>query len=122
MQAAERGLTSLKYFCEDAPQYHVVAAGSLLGMGLHSQVSFPVGKVNFLDMRPLSFREFLRAMNEGQLVETLLKGDWETISVFHQKLVEYLKTYLYVGGMPEVVKLTSRPMTSAKCARCNGKY
>lgn len=104
VQAAERGLTSLKYFCEDAPQYHVVAAGSLLGMGLHSQVSFPVGKVNFLDMRPLSFREFLRAMNEGQLVETLLKGDWETISVFHQKLVEYLKTYLYVGGMPEVVK------------------
>lgn len=65
VQAAERGLTSLKYFCEDAPQYHVVAAGSLLGMGLHSQVSFPVGKVNFLDMRPLSFREFLRAMNEG---------------------------------------------------------
>lgn len=104
VQAAERGLTSLKYFCEDAPQYHVVAAGSLLGMGLHSQVSFPVGKVNFLDMRPLSFREFLRAMNEGQLVETLLKGDWEIISVFHQKLVEYLKTYLYVGGMPEVVK------------------
>lgn len=104
VQAAERGLTSLKYFCEDAPQYHVVAAGSLLGMGLHSQVSFPVGKVNFLDMRPLSFWEFLRAMNEGQLVETLLKGDWEIISVFHQKLVEYLKTYLYVGGMPEVVK------------------
>lgn len=103
VQAAERGLTSLKYFCEDAPQYHVVAAGSLLGMGLHSQISFPVGKVNFLDMRPLSFGEFLRAMNEGQLVETLLKGDWETLSVFHQKLVEYLKTYLYVGGMPEVV-------------------
>ena len=66
VQAAERGLTSLKYFCEDAPQYHIVAAGSLLGMGLHSQVSFPVGKVNFLDLRPLSFSEFLRAMNQEQ--------------------------------------------------------
>lgn len=104
VQAAERGLTSLKYFCENAPQYHIVAAGSLLGMGLHSQVSFPVGKVNFMDLRPLSFYEFLRAMNEGFLVETLLKGDWKTVSIFHQKLIEYLKTYLYVGGMPEVVE------------------
>ena len=94
VQAAERGLTSLKYFCEDAPQYHIVAAGSLLGMGLHSQVSFPVGKVNFLDLRPLSFSEFLRAMNQEQLVDVLLKGDWETISIFHQRLVENLKTYL----------------------------
>lgn len=104
VQAAERGLTSLKYFCENAPQYHIVAAGSLLGMGLHSQVSFPVGKVNFMDLRPLSFYEFLRAMNEGFLVEALLKGDWKTVSIFHQKLIEYLKTYLYVGGMPEVVE------------------
>lgn len=104
VQAAERGLTSLKYFCENAPQYHIVAAGSLLGMGLHSQVSFPVGKVNFMDLRPLSFYEFLRAMNEGFLVEALMKGDWKTVSIFHQKLIEYLKTYLYVGGMPEVVE------------------
>lgn len=104
VQAAERGLTSLKYFCENAPQYHIVAAGSLLGMGLHSQVSFPVGKVNFMDLRPLSFYEFLRAMNEGLLVEALMKGDWKTVSIFHQKLIEYLKTYLYVGGMPEVVE------------------
>lgn len=104
VQAAERGLTSLKYFCENAPQYHIVAAGSLLGMGFHSQVSFPVGKVNFMDLRPLSFYEFLRAMNEGFLVEALLKGDWKTVSIFHQKLIEYLKTYLYVGGMPEVVE------------------
>lgn len=104
IQAAERGLTSLKYFCEEAPQYHVVAAGSLLGMGLHSQISFPVGKVNFMDLRPLSFYEFLQAMREEQLVEVLLRGDWKTVSVFHQKLAEYLKTYLYVGGMPEVVE------------------
>lgn len=104
VQAATRGLTSLKYFCEEAPQYHIIAAGSLLGMGLHSQVSFPVGKVNFIDLRPLSFYEFLRAMNEGQLVDVLLKGDWKTIAIFHQKLTEYLKTYLYVGGMPEVIE------------------
>lgn len=104
IQAAERGLTSLKYFCEEAPQYHIITAGSLLGMGLHSQVSFPVGKVNFMDLRPLSFYEFLQAMNEVQLVEVLWKGDWKTVSLFHQKLTEYLKTYLYVGGMPEVVQ------------------
>lgn len=103
IQAAERGLTSLKYFCEEAPQYHIVAAGSLLGMGLHSQISFPVGKVNFMDLRPLSFYEYLRAMGEAQMVETLEKGDWQTVSVFHEELVEYLKTYYYIGGMPEVV-------------------
>lgn len=103
IQTAERGLTSLKYFCENAPQYHVIAAGSLLGMGLHTQVSFPVGKVNFIDLRPLSFCEFLGAINEKRLADALLDKDWRTLSVFHQKLIEYLKTYLYVGGMPEVV-------------------
>lgn len=104
IQAVERGLTSLKYFCENAPQYHLVAAGSLLGMGLHSQVSFPVGKVNFLDLRPLSFFEFLLANEEGMLLDSLQKSDWQTISLFHEKLVEYLRIYLYVGGMPEAVQ------------------
>lgn len=104
IQAAERGLTSLKYFCEEAPQYHIVAAGSLLGMGLHSRVSFPVGKVNFMDLRPLSFYEFLRALGEGFMVDALLGKEWKTISVFHTKLTEYLKTYFYVGGMPEVTE------------------
>lgn len=103
IQAVERGLTSLKYFCEEAPQYHIVAAGSLLGMGLHAKVSFPVGKVNFMDLRPLSFYEFLRALNENLLVDSLLRKEWDTISVFHHKLVELLKIYFYVGGMPEVV-------------------
>lgn len=112
----------MKYFCEDAPQYHIVAAGSLLGMGLHSQVSFPVGKVNFLDLRPLSFSEFLRAMNQEQLVDVLLKGDWETISIFHQRLVENLKTYLYVGGMPEVVETYLHTNDFSECAKCNGRY
>ncbi|NWJ50295.1 MAG: ATP-binding protein [Bacteroidetes bacterium] len=103
IQSAERGITSLKYFCERAPQYHVVAAGSLLGMGLHSQVSFPVGKVDFLDLRPLSFSEFLLSQNEKALVEVLKSKDWGVISVFAAKLREYLRYYFYVGGMPEVV-------------------
>jgi predicted AAA+ superfamily ATPase len=103
IQAAERGLTSLKYFCENAPDYHVVAAGSLLGMGLHSRVSFPVGKVDFLDLRPLSFSEFLLSLNESALADALNANKWDIISVFDAKLREYLRYYLYVGGMPEVV-------------------
>jgi predicted AAA+ superfamily ATPase len=103
IQSAERGVTSLKYFCENAPQYHVIAAGSLLGMGLHSQVSFPVGKVDFLDLRPLSFYEFLYSLNESALVDALKAKNWGVISVFTEKLKEYLRYYFYVGGMPEVV-------------------
>jgi uncharacterized protein len=103
IQSAERGVTSLKYFCENAPQYHVIAAGSLLGMGLHSQVSFPVGKVDFLDLRPLSFYEFLLSLNESGLVDALKAKNWSVVSVFTEKLKEYLRYYFYVGGMPEVV-------------------
>ncbi|MDD4226613.1 MAG: ATP-binding protein [Mariniphaga sp.] len=103
IQSAERGVTSLKYFCENAPQYHVIAAGSLLGMGLHSQVSFPVGKVDFLDLRPLSFYEFLLSLNESALVDALIAKNWDVVSVFAEKLKEYLRYYFYVGGMPEVV-------------------
>ena len=103
IQSAERGVTSLKYFCEKAPQFHVVAAGSLLGMGLHSQVSFPVGKVDFLDLRPLSFSEFLLSLNESALVDALKAKNWSVVSIFTEKLKEYLRYYFYVGGMPEVV-------------------
>lgn len=103
IQSAERGVTSLKYFCENAPQYHIIAAGSLLGMGLHSQFSFPVGKVDFLDLRPLSFNEFLLSLNESALVDALISNNWSVISIFTGKLKEYLRYYLYVGGMPEVV-------------------
>ncbi len=103
IQSAERGITSLKYFCENAPQYHVIAAGSLLGMGLHSSISFPVGKVDFMDLRPLSFAEFLFSMGETALVEALRKKEWNIISIFTEKLKEYLRYYFYVGGMPEVV-------------------
>ncbi|MDR0737851.1 MAG: ATP-binding protein [Prevotellaceae bacterium] len=101
IQSAERGITSLKYFCEHAPQYHVIAAGSLLGMNLHRHVSFPVGKVDFMDLRPLSFSEFLLALGEEQLNTILGAGKWDILSVFTDKLKEYLRYYFYVGGMPE---------------------
>jgi predicted AAA+ superfamily ATPase len=108
IQSAERGITSLKYFCEKAPQFHVIAAGSLLGMGLHSHVSFPVGKVDFLDLRPLSFSEFLLSQNEKALVDALKSRDWGVVSIFTEKLNEYLRYYLYIGGMPEVVDAFSK--------------
>lgn len=104
VQEAERGLTSLKYFCEEAPEYHIIAAGSLLGMGLHSKISFPVGKVSFIDLRPLSFYEFMEAIGENLLLQELKQKNWKTVSLFHNKLITMLKTYFYVGGMPEVVK------------------
>ncbi len=107
IQSAENGITSLKYFSENAPQYYLIAAGSLLGMGLHSKVSFPVGKVDFMDLRPMSFTEFLMALKEDGLAESIRENDWATLSLFHIKLIEYLKYYLYVGGMPEVVKVFS---------------
>ena len=105
IQAAEKGLTSLKYFCENAPEYYVVAAGSLLGMGLHSNLSFPVGKVNFLDLRPMSFSEFLSALGEESLAGAITKQDWNILPVFHGKSNEYLRYYFFTGGMPEVVKV-----------------
>lgn len=104
IQSAPRGLTSLKYFCEDAPQYHVIAAGSLLGMGLHANISFPVGKVNFIDMHPLTFFEFLCAMGEEMIANAIHSKQWDALYPFESKLREYLKTYFYVGGMPEVVQ------------------
>ncbi|MDR0981996.1 MAG: ATP-binding protein [Culturomica sp.] len=103
IQAAEGGITSLKYFCENAPQYHVIAAGSLLGMGLHSRISYPVGKVDFMDLRPISYNEFLISLGEANLADALKARDWSVIGIFAEKLKEYLRYYLYVGGMPEVV-------------------
>ena len=103
IQSAQKGLTSLKYFCENAPQYHVVASDSLLGMNLHNKVSFPVGKVDFLYLYPMSFYEFLLAMGETGLAQILENKQWELLPVFTSKFKEYLKYYFYIGGMPEVV-------------------
>lgn len=103
IQEAPKGLTALKYFYEKAPEYSILAAGSLLGISMHEAVSFPVGKVEFMDLYPLSFREFLNALGQSQLVTVLEKEDWELMSLFHNKLIEYLKIYYFVGGMPGVV-------------------
>lgn len=104
IQAARGGLTSLKYFYEDAPQYAIVAAGSLLGIALHAGLSFPVGKVSFLDLAPLSFFEFLHAAKKDMLCEAIRNGQWDILAPFHEDLLALLRNYLFVGGMPEVVK------------------
>lgn len=103
VQEVPKALTALKYFDEDAPQYHIICAGSLLGVALHQGTSFPVGKVEFLDLYPLSFFEFMMAMGKGQFVELLKMGDFKMASTFKQEYMDLLKHYHYVGGMPEVV-------------------
>lgn len=103
VQEVPKALTSLKYFNENAPQYQIVCACSLLGVALHQGTSFPVGKVEFLDLFPLSFFEFMQAMGKGQYVELLEKGDFELAAAFKQDYTEFLKYYYYVGGMPEAV-------------------
>lgn len=103
IQEAENGITALKYFRENAPQYHVIAAGSLLGITLHKQQSFPVGKVQLMTLYPMSFSEFLIAMNERQLAEFIQKQDWPNINLFAPRLQDLLRKYYFVGGMPEAV-------------------
>lgn len=103
IQNAPKALESLKYFCEDANEYHVIAAGSLLGVAVHENVSFPVGKVDMLDLYPFSFREFLLAMDEKNLVMALDSNDFSIIDNFSDKFLFWLKNYYYIGGMPAVV-------------------
>ena len=107
IQEAENGLTALKYFNENASEQHVIAAGSLLGIELHRDTSFPVGKVQFMTLHPMSFFEFLDAMGENILMEIIRRKDWATINMFSPKLSEILKQYYYVGGMPEAVQAFS---------------
>lgn len=104
IQETPKALTALKYFYENANQYHIIAAGSLLGVAMHEGVSLPVGKVDFLDLYPLNFKEFLKALGEDDIVNLIEKNDIELIKVFSDKLKNYLKQYLYIGGMPEVVE------------------
>lgn len=104
IQEVERGLASLKYFCEKAPEYHVAVAGSLLGITLHEGTSFPVGKVDMLYMYPMDFEEFLLAMGKEQLVELLRSNSWATLTPLRGMLTELLRQYYFVGGMPEAVK------------------
>lgn len=104
IQECPRALTSLKYFRENAPQYDIIVAGSLLGVACHEGTGFPVGKVSFMNLFPLSFEEFLLAMGEERFVELLNKKDFKTIKLFNNKYEKLLKQYCYVGGMPEIVQ------------------
>ena len=104
IQEVPRALSSLKYFYEDAPQYNIVCAGSLLGIALHGGTSFPVGKVDFLNLYPLSYREFLMAVVGKSYVELLDNGDYDMIKAFKQTYIDALKQYYFVGGMPEAVQ------------------
>lgn len=104
IQNVPKVLESLKYFCEEAPEYHVVAAESLLGVAIHEGISYPVGKVDMLDLYPLNFREFLCAMGEEALSDALNTKDYPLIDIFSEKYLFWLKNYYYTGGMPAVVE------------------
>jgi predicted AAA+ superfamily ATPase len=105
VQAVPNAITSLKFFQEEAPEYSIVAAGSTLGVTLHDGGLFPVGKVDFATLHPMTFLEFLEALGESQLVELAKTAkDLAKINIFHEKLEKYLRQYFLVGGMPEVVK------------------
>lgn len=103
VQEVPKALAALKYFCEEAPEYAIVAAGSLLGVALHEGTSFPVGKVDFLNLYPMNYREFLLAVGEKELVALLESKDYEMINAFSGKYTDLLRKYYYVGGMPEAV-------------------
>lgn len=103
IQEIPKALKALKYFCENADEYHIISAGSLLGVAIHEGTSFPVGKVDFLNLAPLSFMEFMEALEEKELLGLLENNDFRMIKVFNTKFKEYLKLYYYIGGMPEAV-------------------
>lgn len=103
IQETPKALKALKYFCENANEYHIISAGSLLGVAIHEGTSFPVGKVDFLDLTPLSFFEFLEALGHNELLKIIQNNEFDMIKVFNTKLKELLKLYYYIGGMPEVV-------------------
>lgn len=107
IQASPKAITSLKYFCENAPEYHIVAAGSLLGVSVNREsVSFPVGKIDSLTMYPLNFMEFLWATGNNallQMIEQSYISDMPLVAALHEKAMFLYKTYLLVGGMPECV-------------------
>lgn len=104
IQELRRGLNSLKYFCENAPQYHVAVAGSLLGITMHQGESFPVGKVDILRMTPMTFEEFIDAKGFEKMAQLLREKQWDLVNILHERLVQLLREYYFVGGMPEAVQ------------------
>ena len=103
IQELPRGLSALKYFCENAPQYHVAVAGSLLGIAMHRGESFPVGKVEVLHIYPMTFDEFLLAKGRAQMLDILKSKDWDTVKLIRTEYIKILREYYFVGGMPEAV-------------------
>ena len=104
VQDCPKVINSMKYFCENAPEYHVAVAGSLLGVAMHQGESAPVGKVDILRLFPMTFEEFLMAKGDDQLLQILRSKDWKTITMLHESLTKALREYYFVGGMPEAVK------------------
>lgn len=104
IQEVKRGVTALKYFYENAPEFPIIAAGSLLGVATRQNDSFPVGKVDFLSIYPFSFWEFLNAIGKGAFVEAIKNKQWVLLSSFEADLQGMLRQYFFVGGMPEAVK------------------
>lgn len=104
IQESKRGLSALKYFCENAPQYHVAVAGSLLGIAMHKGESFPVGKVDILNIYPMTYDEFLLAKGQRQMADILRSKDWDTIRLLRTEYIKCLREYYFVGGMPEAVQ------------------
>lgn len=105
VQEVPQALSSLKYFYENAPHFYMIAAGSLLGVSLHHQVSFPVGKVDFLPLYPMTFREFLTALGKKDLVQLLEMQDWALITAMKSRYIDLLRQYYFIGGMPEAIKV-----------------
>lgn len=104
IQELRRGIAALKYFFEKVPQYHVAVAGSLLGITMHRGESFPVGKVDILNIYPMTFDEFVLAKGKRQMVDILNSKDWDTIKLLKSEYTKLLREYYFVGGMPEAVK------------------
>lgn len=104
VQDVPEAIEALKYFREDAPDYHIAVAGSLLGLSIHAGTSYPVGQVNTINVYPMNFEEFLMAKGEKQLQQLLSSRDFPTINLLHEKYADLLRQYFYVGGMPEAVQ------------------
>lgn len=117
LQETPRGIGALKYFCEDAPDIHVAAAGSLLGITLHAGTSFPVGKVDELTLRPLDFCEFLAGTGDAPLAKLLTDGEPSAIDTMREPLIERLRRFFFVGGMPEVVSAFAAECSLAEVRR-----
>ncbi|MBK7233545.1 MAG: ATP-binding protein [Saprospiraceae bacterium] len=121
IQEADKALTALKYFYENAPEYYIIAAGSLVGVSLQKNNTFPIGKVDLLQLYPMSFEEFLINSNEKVLVNALREKNWKVVKPFHEKLTQYLRLYYFIGGMPEAVRtyLDTKNLDQARTVQQN---